>query len=68
MRSFSFPPWGVALAVAASAPFVAKLFAESLKRKKRESTERFLSRVRASRTKDNTTPEGSGVRRTSWHD
>lgn len=46
MRSVSLPPWGVALAVAATAPFVVKLFGESLQKRKRRATEAFLALVR----------------------
>ena len=49
MRSVSLPPWGVALAVAATAPFVVKLFGESLEKRKKQRTEAFLSKARAAR-------------------
>ena len=80
MRSVSLPPWGVALAVAASAPFLVKLFGESLEKRKKAKTEAFLSKARKGRepsvseesddarpaeTKDLGETE---LRRTSWHD
>jgi hypothetical protein len=79
MRSVSLPPWGVALAVAASAPFLVKLFGESLQKRKKAKTEAFLSKVRTAR--EPSAPESDAtmhaetkdlgateLRRTSWHD
>lgn len=47
MRSVSLPPWGLALVIAASAPFVVRLFGESLSKRKKAKTASFLSRVRS---------------------
>lgn len=46
MRSVSLPPWGLALVIAAGAPFVVRLVGESLGKRKRAKTESFLSRAR----------------------
>jgi len=46
MRSVSLPPWGLALVIAASAPFVVRLFGESLKKRKSARTLAFLARAR----------------------
>lgn len=48
MLSVSLPPWGLALVLAAGAPFVVRLLAESLSKRKQSKTQAFLARARRS--------------------
>ncbi|HQY64434.1 MAG: hypothetical protein IPF92_24360 [Myxococcales bacterium] len=47
LSSVSLPPWGVALALAAGAPFFARLLSERWVGARRAATEAMLARARA---------------------
>jgi|GEM_PF-4218395 hypothetical protein len=47
LSSVSLPPWGVALALAAGAPFFARLLTERWVGARRAATEAMLARARA---------------------
>lgn len=81
MESVALPPWGVALAVAAAAPFLARVLENTWTGQKRKLTDDFLAKARASRTphaaRASTTHERTNVARDedlpraeskSWHD
>jgi hypothetical protein len=50
MESVALPPWGVALAVAAAAPFLARVLENTWTGQKRKLTDDLLAQARASRT------------------
>ncbi len=52
------PPWAFALALAASAPMLARLLAERWHRGRREMTEQLLAKARAPGGSDGAEPAG----------